>query len=80
MNAFRRQARRVLTTTARHYGLPPRRMVCLGCGAQTAESDVLARHCAPCADRLMAGGATPSGERLLASGPVVCASRKEAED
>lgn len=80
MNAFRRQARRVLTTTARHYGLPPRRLVCLGCGAQTAESDVLARHCAPCADRLMAGGATPSGERLLASGPVVCASRKEAED
>ena len=80
MNAFRRQARRVLTTTARHYGLPPRRMVCLGCGAQTEESDVLARHCAPCADRLMAGGATPSGERLLASGPVVCASRKEAED
>ena len=80
MNAFRRQARRVLTTTARHYGLPPRRLGCLGCGAQTAESDVLARHCAPCADRLMAGGATPSGERLLASGPVVCASRKEAED
>lgn len=80
MNAFRRQARRVLTTTARHYGLPPRRLVCLGCGAQTEESDVLARHCAPCADRLMPGGATPSGERLLASGPVVCASTKEAED
>ena len=80
MNAFRRQARRVLTTTARHYGLPPRQIVCMGCGAQTAESDVLARHCAPCADRLMAGGATPSGERLLASGPVVCASRKEEED
>ena len=80
MNAFRRQARRVLTTTARHYGLPPRRMVCLGCGAQTAESDVLARHCTTCATRLMAGDATPSGERLLARGPVVCASRKEAED
>ena len=80
MNAFRRQARRVLTTTARYYGLPPRQIVCMGCGAQTAESDVPARHCAPCADRLMAGGATPSGERLLASGPVVCASRKEAED
>lgn len=79
MNAFRRQARRVLTTTARYYGLPPRQIVCMGCGAQTAESDVLARHCAPCADRLMAGGATPSGERLLASGPVVCASTKEAE-
>ena len=80
MNAVRRQARRVLTTTARYYGLPPRQIVCMGCGAQTAESDVLARPRAPCADRLMAGGATPSGERLLASGPVVCASRKEAED
>ena len=80
MNAVRRQARRVLTTTARYYGLPPRQIVCMGCGAQTAESDVLARHCAPCADRLMAGGATPSGERLLTREPVVCASTKEAED
>ena len=80
MNAFRRQARRVLTTTARHYGLPPRRLVCLGCGAQTAESDVLARHCTTCANRLMAGDTTLSGERLLARGPVVCASTKEAED
>ena len=80
MNAFRRQARRVLTTTARHYGLPPRQIVCMGCGAQTEESDVLARHCTTCANRLMAGDTTLSGERLLASGPVVCASTKEAED
>ena len=71
MNAFRRQARRVLTTTARHYGLPPRRMVCLGCGAQTEESDVLARHCTTCANRLMAGDTTLSGERLLVCEPIL---------
>ena len=71
MNAFRRQARRVLTTTARHYGLPPRRMVCLGCGAQTTESDVLARHCTTCANRLMAGDTTLSGERLLVCEPIL---------
>jgi hypothetical protein len=43
----------------------------MGCGAQTVESDVLARHCTTCANRLMAGDTTLSGERLLVCEPIL---------
>lgn len=68
---MRHRARHVLATTEKHYGIPPRTVICRGCGAQTAESDVLARHCTTCANRLMAGDTTLSGERLLVCEPIL---------
>ena len=58
-------AQRLLSTTARHFGLPPKQVLCRGCGRQEAESDVLTQHCAACAQALMAGRQTPSEEKLL---------------